>query len=456
MSEKALREERQSVWTGAADIIESAKREGRELTAEERTDVDARFARIDVLEADIEREKRYAEMSQGQVEVAESRGVTVDEKLSKEERAAKLFNSYLKRGWQGVEAEKRASYDANGLAEAGFQASGSQGGYLVPQGFWDNLVIAMKAYGGLLGVANVIDTATGTPMDFPTNDPTAEVGAIIGEGIQDAYQETSFGHGQLQAWTYTSKVILASLELINDSAFDVDSFVRDRVAERIGRAVAQHLQTGSGSGQPLGIQTALAAVTGTTGGALTVTGASATGTQVYAVSGGDSGGVYQPAGADKVTTLTSGTAGVAKSTGVIGFDDLLAMEAQIDPAYRGLGNCQWVMTDAVRKGLRSVTDSYGHPLWEPNVQVGGQDGLYGYSYTIDQNAGAVTAGSVGGLLFGDFQRAMVVRRVNQAEVMRLSERYADARQVGYFGFIRLDARSVDLRAAVAYAGAQGS
>ena len=42
---------------------------------------------------------------------------------------------------------------------------------------------------------------------------------------------------------------------------------------------------------------------------------------------------------------------------------------------------------------------------------------------------------------------MVGRQVNGATMLRLTERYADYLQVGYLGYIRMDARSNDLRAA---------
>jgi HK97 family phage major capsid protein len=261
-------------------------------------------------------------------------------------------------------------------------------------------------------------------MPWPTTDPTGIVGHIIGEAVQDSFTDFSFGTGMLQAWTYSSGVILASYELLNDAAFDLEGFIRDRIAEAIGRALAAHLQTGSGTGQPLGIQTALAAASGLT-----------------------SGGVYQsPAasGAKSNTLAGQGASGPAKlASGIVDFNDALGMIHSIDPAYRASGRCQWVMNDTTLQMFRSLTDDYGRPLWMPSVAGGQPDTLLNFPYTIDQNTGNVptAAATTGGLLFGDFQTAMVLRRVNQADVMRLNERYADARQVGFFGFVRQDARS---------------
>jgi HK97 family phage major capsid protein len=453
LEEKNIREKRAEVWSGMAAIIEAAKSEDRVLTDSEAAEYDKRSEELSGLDADLKRVQKYDQESQAVKDIAENRGVSADENLSRADLETRAFSQYLKRGPERVDqklrpylagsAEFRApEYDA-GLQTGGFGPGGSYtdgtvGGYLVPTGFWQNLTIALKAFGGLLNVANIVDTATGNPMNWPTTDPTGFKGGIIGETVGDSFgppvpggSTYSFGQGTLQAWTYTSGVILASVELINDSAFDIDQFIRDRVGESIGRAVADHLVTGTGTGQPLGIQTALVAK-----------GAAGVGT----------GGVYTPA-SDGTVSVFGNTAGVPKSTGgYVGFDDILGLIRSVDPAYRALGNCTWAMSDTTLQNLRATTDNYGRPLWEPNVQVNGNDNLYGYPVLIDQNIGTVstTAETPGGLMFGDFSRAMVVRRVNQAEVMRLVERYADARQVGYAGFIRMDARSNDLRAAAVY------
>jgi HK97 family phage major capsid protein len=128
------------------------------------------------------------------------------------------------------------------------------------------------------------------------------------------------------------------------------------------------------------------------------------------------------------------------------------MTAKVDPAYRASGRCTWVMNDNTQWKIRGITDQQGHPLWQPNVQLGGDDRIYGYPVLIDQNIGDIstTANADGGMYFGDFQTCMVVRQVNQAGVMRLDERYADFLQVGFLGFVRMDARSNDLRSVAMY------
>src|SRR5260370_23375335 len=50
-----------------------------------------------------------------------------------------------------------------------------------------------------------------------------------------------------------------SLELLQDSAFDLEAWLAERFGERFGRAYEAALTTGTGSNQPTGLLTAVAA-----------------------------------------------------------------------------------------------------------------------------------------------------------------------------------------------------
>jgi HK97 family phage major capsid protein len=100
------------------------------------------------------------------------------------------------------------------------------------------------------------------------------------------------------------------------------------------------------------------------------------------------------------------------------------------------------MNDASLKAVRKLKDSQGRPLWEPSLQSGMPDMLLGYPVTVDQGV-AVMAANAKSIGFGDVQQAFIVRQVSGGQVLRLAERFADALQVGYLGFLRLDAKPND-------------
>ena len=451
-AERDIKEKRARVFKGMSDIM--AKRaDGVELTAEDRADYDKRSKKLRELDKDLERIADFNKREDVRDEMADTRGLSRDENDSDEKRYEDAFCAWFRRGDKGMTAEQRTVLDANSLQTVGTEpgtagATGFDAGYMIPVGFWRNLQIALKAYGGILSHCRLIMTASGQPMPWPTVDPTGVIGSYITEtnqlgfGGDSAGTDYQFGQGMLNAWTIVSGVILASIQLINDSAFDVDQFVSDRMGEAIGRKVAQELHSGTGSSAFLGVETALAA----------------RGHQ----SGPAKGGVYRSGSstnwaataAGSAFTIQGGTTAQPKlANALIGFDDILGMIETVDPAYRASGRCVFVANDVVLSMLRGITDAYGHPLWSPAIAPGQPDHLYGYPVIVDQNTTNVstTASTTGGLLFGDFQSAMVVRQVNQSGVMRLTERYADFLQVGYLGWCRMDARSNDLRAAALYA-----
>lgn len=433
--EKSIREDRARTYGHMTDLMERWNEEGS-LSAEETLEYDRAEKELRRLDKDLERIVQFNKLNDAREEQADMEGVSRDQLESSKEVHERAFRTFLRAGTAGLNGderrammEQRVTLDANAIATVG---GASNAGFLVPQGFWHNLQVALKQFGGLLELANIVQTSTGNPMPWPTVDPTSIVGNYVGaQGTQLGFQDYVFGQGMMNAWTITSNVALASLEAINDSAFDVETFVRTRIGESIGRFVASELYTGTGSSALLGLTTAITA---------------------YGVKTGAQGGIYQPTAGGTVTKLGSATPVNKLSSGTPGWDDIVGMTAKVDPAYRASGRCTWVMNDTTLWNIRSITDTQGHPLWNPNVQVGADDRVYGYPVKIDQNAGNIstTLNTVGGLLFGDFQTCMVVRQVNQASVMRLDERYADFLQVGFLGFVRMDSRANDLRAVTEY------
>lgn len=412
-------------------ILKRAKRENREVTTAERDE----FDRLDTEFMAANHEVR----GQAGGDVLETRGVPRDEFAP----ADHAFTHYLRTGTiQGLESRADGTGFSSAPNSAGVSAgsTGNFAGYMVPQGFWMNLQVAMKAYGGTANDYRRVETPTGAPMPWPTIDPTAVTASVLGASnelnqlsIADAYQ---FGQGMLNAWTVYTQPILASLQLVQDSAFDVDSFVGDRIGEAIGRQTAALAISGTGSGQPLGIIPALNAR--------------------GAVS---SSGGYLTLGAATAVKTFSGTT-TELIANVLAPQTLVTMIQDVDPAY--YPNAKWYMNASQAWNLRTVVDSNGRPIinfengfdadtvtgpnYNSNAPVAK---LLGFPVVIDNNIPNLTASTTGGPVFGDLSSAMVMRVVRDgATVMRLNERYADFLAVGYIGFYRLDIRSNDLRAAV--------
>lgn len=438
--ERELRTKRAELWEQLKPLVEKMGL-GKKLSVDERQkmdNIDADLLPLDkALRAVIaEQDTKRAERDEPDTRGA---GGRKSERDKKEEEA---FTRFLIAGEAGLREEDRAvlTRQSNGVAEyearlgpAGDTAPmqttpGGQGGYLVPQGFWHNLQVALKQYGGTYPLMNQVNTSTGNQMPWPTHNPTTILAQLLTENTQVTPQDVTFGQGMLNAWTYVAGPFLASVQIVNDSAFNVDSFVRTRIGEAVGRAQAAAAWNGTGASQPLGITAAINAV-----------GAGSVG----------NGGFYSAIAAHPAFTVGSNTASTELAIGALAFDTILNLITYVDPAYRNAGNTTWVMCDKDMQNQRKVSDTFGHPLWQPNVTVGGTqagDTLYSYPVLIDNSAPPIAANTLSGPLFGSLQHGMVARNVTQAGVMRLNERYADFLAVAWLGFMRYDIRSNDLRA----------
>jgi HK97 family phage major capsid protein len=105
-------------------------------------------------------------------------------------------------------------------------------------------------------VATVIRTDTGAALPIPTSDDTSNKGAILGENTAASEVDVSFGQLVLDAYKYSSKYVLVSVEFLQDSSINVAEFIGKALGERIGRIQNDHFTTGTGSSQPNGIVTA--------------------------------------------------------------------------------------------------------------------------------------------------------------------------------------------------------
>ena len=74
-----------------------------------------------------------------------------------------IFDTWMRRGEKGMNAEQAAKY-FNTMSTT----TGSEGGYTVPTTVGSSLIESLKDFGGMRSVAEVIATATGNPMSFPS------------------------------------------------------------------------------------------------------------------------------------------------------------------------------------------------------------------------------------------------------------------------------------------------
>jgi HK97 family phage major capsid protein len=308
------------------------------------------------------------------------------------------WSSMLRNGTQDMDPDERKVLNAGRInlpKNAAGVGTGAAGGYAVPPEFREQFIQTLKYYGPMLQEAEVIHTDSGASMAWPTNDDTSNVGAILAENTAVSEQDVTLGTAAISAYMYTSKLVRVSFQLIQDLP-TFDSWLVDRLAERVGRILNAHFTTGTGSSQPNGI---------VTGGTVGVTGTGSFGTL----------GVFGTAGADNVIDLVE----------------------NLDPAYGASSNLKFMGHQQVRRALRKLKDTQNRYLWEISLQNGVPDSLLGYQFLVNNDM-ATPAVNSKSLLFGDIRAAYLARIVKELTTLRLTERYADFLQVGFLAFERAD------------------
>ena len=406
---KSLLDKRAKAWSEAQDIRHRAEREeNRDLTNEEDQTFTRALDEVERLDGQIRNAERAQRLEDVQNDAEQrnrsSRPTNVEDTPAEDrgEQYRGAFEAYMRRGAADLTGEQRQALQAGFDSELRAQGVGGDaaGGYTVPEGFRNTMTETMKAYGGLLSLVNVITTDTGNKLVWPTSDETAAKGAILAENTQISEQDVAFGTKNLDAYMYTSKLVRVSYQLLQDSAFNLNAWLPAKLGERIGRAVAEHVAVGTGTDEPEGI-----------------------------------------------VNLAAGATGATSASAKVTYDNLIDLEHSVDPAYRG--RAQYAFNDQALKLVRKLKDTQDRPLWVPSVIQGAPSTFNGHAYTIDNDL-PVPAPGAKSIFFGDFNAAYTARQVSGSQLMRLTERYADFLQVGFFGFQRFDGVIDDAAAAKAY------
>jgi HK97 family phage major capsid protein len=390
MTVKELLEKRASIWNQAQALREKAAAEKRTFTAEEQQQWDRMVAEMSDLKAQADREERAAqieaEMRQSTttpVRPAAGGTETRETEHDKEYRAA--FDTFIRKGIAELTAEQRALLSEKRALSA---VTGNLGGYTIVQASFGRLIDEMKSFGGLRQTrAEVITTATGEAMPIPVGDDTANKGRRLAAGDTAATnKDPAFAQRNLDTFLYTSEIVKAPFQLLQDSMFDIEGWLWRKLAERISRITNEEQTTGDGNGMPLGL----------------VTGAGV--------------GKIAPDG----------------QTADVTYADLVDLFLSVDATYRQNG--EWTLNDNLLKKLMQLVDLNDRPLWVPSLAAGVPDMILGKPYTINTDMPDPAAGAKP-LAFGDLSMYKI-RDVRGAVIKRLEEKYIEEGMVGFVMFSR--------------------
>ena len=385
-----LREKRAKAWEAAKAFLDSHRKENGVLSAEddaaytkmeqEITDLGKEIARLErqeALDAELNRpvNRPLTGKPGGRADADDG-----------EDKTGRASDDYRKNFWNAMRSKAPMPAVTNALQIG----TDSEGGYLVPDEYERTLVEALEEENIFRQMAKVIKTSSGD-RKIPVVASKGTASWIDEEG---AYPESDDSFGQVSIGAYKlGTMIKVSEELLNDSVFDLQSYISREFARRIGAKEEEAFFTGDGKGKPLG---------------------------VLAATGGAETGV----------TAASATAVTA--------DELMDLYYSLKSPYRK--KSVWVLNDSTIKAIRKLKDNNGQYLWQPSLTAGAPDMILGRPIKTSAYMPAIAAGAKT-IAFGDFSYYWIADRQGRS-FKRLNELFAATGQVGFLASQRVDGKMI--------------
>lgn len=286
----------------------------------------------------------------------------------------------------------------------------SQGTKVIYTEWGTDVVHALASFGGIRQMCRSFPTARGNDYPYPQmSNETVEGERIGSQGTAAAVKDINSPTQVIfKAFTYSSRQMAISRELIQDAAVDLVQIILEEGYRRIGRITNKEFTNG----------------------------AQHDGTTPYGLKIASKAGI----------TTASNTA--------ITFNELLTLEHKVEAAYRmgmetpdgrdggrmaRMGQVGFMLHDSMLLQIKQMKDTQGRPLFLPNIRVGAPATIHGFPFAINQNLDAVAASAVP-MLFGHFGY-FAVRDVTGIDVFRFTDSaFMTKNTIGFLMFIRCDAR----------------
>lgn len=385
MTIQELREKRSKAWDTARDFLDSKRNESGLLSEEDSKTYDAMEQQIVAYGKEIQRLERQAQI---EAEMNKPTSTPIQNKpnasIHSDTKTGIASDEYRTAFWNSI--RNRNFADVRNALQIG---EDTEGGYLCPDEFERKLISALEEENVFRPLATKIQTSSGD-RKIPV---ITQKGEATWMEEEEAYTLSDDAFGQIALSAYkVGTAIKISEELLNDSVFDLPSYIAKEFARRIGAKEEEAFFIGDGKGKPTGI---------------------------FAATGG-------------------AESGATTSTANITFDDVLELFYSLRSPYRK--KAVWVLNDSTVKALRKLKDSTGNYIWNPSVQAGVPDTILNRPYYTSSYVPEIKAGAKC-LAFGDFSYYWIGDRQGRS-FKRLNEVFAMNGQVGFLASQRVDGRLI--------------
>lgn len=373
MEEKELMEKKNDLIVRAEEVLNTAKNETRELTDAEAQELAEIRDNVRRIMKTLELKGEFDKMEGAALE---KEGLPKNETRELEERAIedeKAFADYIR----GVVNER-----ANNLTPASNSA-----GVTIPT------TIANRIIKKVYDICPILERSTKYNVKGTLEIPYYDVDTTtITVAWATEFQELDSNVGKftnIQLTGYLAGALtLISRSLINNSQFDIVSFVVDQMAYSIRRFIENVLLNGSGD-----------------------------------VAG--------------LSTLTNSL--TAASATEITADEVIQLKDKIKDVFQG--NAIWIMSPATRTALRLLKDEVGRYLLQDDITSPFGTTLLGKPIYVSDNMPNMAAGTTA-IYYGDM-RGLATKFAEDMNIQVLREKYATQHAIGVVGWLEFDAKVQD-------------
>ena len=309
----------------------------------------------------------------------------------------KAFNAYLRNG-------DDAGLRGLAVEEKGLTAA-AEGGFLAAPQVAEGVRSALSGAVSLRALANVVTVETASYDVLVDRDDV--VTGWTAEG--DSAETASGGVERISIPVHElSAMPKASQRLLDDAAFDVETWLAERIAYKFARAETYAFLNGDGLDKPMGLLN----------------------------------GNFDETGKGSITGI-----GEIKTSVSGGFDPDFAADTLIDLVYalpaQYRANAAFIMSSKTAAVVRKLKDNDGRFIWADSLAAGEPARLLGYPVMLIEDMPDIAANSRS-ILFGDFKAAYTI--VERPELRVLRDPFSAKPHVLFYATKRVGGGLVDGRA----------
>ena len=377
-----LREKRNKAWEAAKAFVETKRDKDGLLSAEDAASYAEMEQKIKDYGSEIERMEQMAAMD-AQLSKPTSVPLTGKPLNGDKPKSGRASDEYKAAILNALRTNFRQVSDV--LSE-GVDANG---GYLVPEEYDSRLIDTLTEENIMRKLGHTITTSGEHKINIAATKPAA---AWIDEGGALSFGDATFAQINLDAHKLHVAVKVTE-ELLYDNAFGLESYIIEQFGKALSNAEEDAFLNGDGVGKPLGL-------------------------------------LSDKGGGEVAITTASATAITA--------DEIINLVYSLKRPYRK--NAKFIMNDQTIAALRKLKDNNGAYLWQPSLQAGEVDRLFGYEVSTSPYVPIIAAGKPV-IAFGDFSYYNIGDRGTRS-FAELKELYAGNGMVGFVAKERVDGKLI--------------